>query len=50
MTPPGAATALALSAIVFAAAGSGVPAAYVAVLGAMGVPALVGWLVAHRVR
>ena len=46
----GAATALALSAIVFAAAGSGVPAAYVAVLGAMGVPALVGWVVAHRVR
>jgi MFS family permease len=46
----GAATALALSAIVFAAAGSGVPGAYVAVLVAMGVPALVGWLVAHRVR
>ncbi|TQN48087.1 putative MFS family arabinose efflux permease [Humibacillus xanthopallidus] len=46
----GAATALALSAIVFAAAGSGVPAAYVAVLGAMAVPALVGWLVSHRVR
>ena len=50
MTRPGAATALALSAIVFAAAGSGVPAAYVAVFGAMAVPALVGWLVAHRVR
>jgi hypothetical protein len=46
----GAATALALSAIVFAAAGSGVPGAYVAVLGAMAVPALAGWLVAHRVR
>ena len=46
----GAATALALSAIVFAAAGSGVPAAYVAVLGTMAVPAVVGWLVAHRVR
>ena len=46
----GAATALALSAIVFAAAGSGVPAAYVAVLGTMAVPAAAGWLVAHRVR
>ena len=46
----GAATALALSALIFAAAGSGVPAAYVAVLGTMAVPAVVGWLVAHRVR
>ncbi len=46
----GAATALALSAIVFAAAGSGVPAAYVAVLATMAVPALAGWLVAARVR
>ncbi len=46
----GAATALALSAIVFAAAGSGVPAAYVAVFATMAVPAVVGWLVAHRVR
>jgi MFS family permease len=46
----GAATALALSAIAFTAAGSGVPAAYVAVLGAMAVPALAGWLVSHRVR
>ncbi|MEO7447942.1 MAG: MFS transporter [Humibacillus sp.] len=46
----GAATALALSAIVFAAAGSGVPTAYVAVFAVMAGPALVGWLVAHRVR
>ena len=46
----GGATAIALSAVVFAAAGSGVPGAYVAVFGAMAVPALVGWLVAHRVR
>lgn len=45
-----AATALALSAIVFAASGSGVPAAYVAVFAVMAVPALVGWSVAHRVR
>jgi len=45
-----AATALALSAIVFAAAGSEVPAAYVAVFAVMAAPALVGWLVAHRVR
>ena len=46
----GAATALALSAIIFAAAGSGLPTAYVAVFGAMAVPACIGWLVAHRVR
>jgi MFS family permease len=46
----GAATALALSAIVFAAAGSEVPTAYVAVFGVMAAPALVGWLVAPRVR
>ncbi|MGO4598531.1 MFS transporter [Terrabacter sp. 2RAF25] len=46
----GAATAIALSAIVFSAAGSGVPAAYVAVFAAMSAPALLGWLVAHRVR
>jgi MFS family permease len=46
----GAATAIALSAIVFSAAGSGVPAGYVAVFAVMGVPALLGWLVAHRVR
>ena len=46
----GAATAIAVSAIVFAAAGSGVPTAYVAVFAAMAVPALLGWVVAHRVR
>jgi MFS family permease len=46
----GGATAIALSAVVFAAAGSAVPGAYVAVFAAMAVPALVGWLVAHRVR
>ncbi|MFM6849961.1 MAG: MFS transporter [Terrabacter sp.] len=46
----GAATAIALSAIVFAAAGSAVPQAYVAVFAVMAVPALLGWLVAHRVR
>ncbi len=46
----GAATAIALSAVVFAAAGSGVPTAYVAVFAAMAVPALLGWLVSHRVR
>ncbi|WP_460628878.1 MFS transporter [Intrasporangium mesophilum] len=46
----GGATAIALSAVVFAAAGSVVPGAYVAVFGAMAVPALVGWIVAHRVR
>ena len=46
----GAATAIALSAIVFAAAGSGVPTAYVAVFAVMAGPALLGWIVAHRVR
>jgi MFS family permease len=46
----GAATAIALSAIVFSAAGSDVPAAYVVVFAAMAVPALLGWLAAHRVR
>ncbi|MFD1054866.1 MFS transporter [Terrabacter terrigena] len=46
----GAATAIALSAIVFSGAGSGVPAAYVAVFAVMAAPALLGWLVAHRVR
>ena len=46
----GAATAIALSAVVFSAAGSGVPSAYVAVFAAMAVPALFGWLVSHRVR
>ena len=46
----GAATAIALSAIVFAAAGSAVPGAYAAVFAVMAVPALLGWVVAHRVR
>lgn len=46
----GAATAIAVSAIVFAAAGSAVPGAYVMVFAVMAVPALAGWLVAHRVR
>ena len=51
----GAATAIAVSALVFTAAGSSSAAtyaspAYVAVLAAMVVPALIGWLVAHRVR
>jgi len=51
----GAATAIAVSALVFTAAGSSSPdaygaAAYVAVLLTMLVPAVVGWLAAHRVR
>jgi MFS family permease len=51
----GGATAIAVSALVFAAAGSSSSAAYaapayVAVLVAMALPALVGWLVADRVR
>jgi len=46
----GAATAIALSAIVFASAGSAVPGAYVAVFAVMALPAVVGWLAAHRVR
>ena len=46
----GAATAIALSAIVFAGAGSSVPGAYAAVFAVMAVPALLGWIVAHRVR
>ncbi|WP_374968955.1 MFS transporter [Terrabacter sp. BE26] len=46
----GAATAIALSAIVFAGTGSTVPTAYAAVFAVMAVPALLGWLVAHRVR
>ena len=50
MTPSGAATAIAVSAIVFAGAGSAVPGAYAAVFAVMAVPALLGWVVAHRVR
>src|SRR3954447_3468069 len=46
----GAATAIALSAIVFAGAGSAVPGAYAVVFAVMAVPALLGWVVAHRVR
>jgi predicted MFS family arabinose efflux permease len=46
----GAATAIAVSAIVFAGAGSAVPDAYAAVFAVMAVPALLGWVVAHRVR
>src|SRR6478736_6328309 len=46
----GAATAIALSAIVFVGAGSAVPGAYAAVFAVMAVPALLGWGVAHRVR
>ncbi|MER7070189.1 MFS transporter [Terrabacter sp. NPDC000476] len=46
----GAATAIAVSAIVFTAAGAAVPDAYVAVFAVMALPALAGWLVAHRVR
>jgi MFS family permease len=46
----GAATAIAVSAIVFAGAGSAVPNAYAAVFAVMAVPALLGWVVAHRVR
>ena len=46
----GAATAIAVSAIVFAAAGSTVPDAYVVVFAVMAVPAVLGWVAAHRVR
>ena len=46
----GAATAIAVSAILFAAAGSSAPTGYAVVFAAMAVPALLGWLVAHRVR
>jgi MFS family permease len=46
----GAATAIAVSAIAFAAAGSVVPGAYVTVFAVMALPALLGWVVAHRVR
>jgi len=46
----GAATAIAVSAILFAAAGSAAPTAYAVVFAVMAVPGLVGWLVAHRVR
>ena len=46
----GAATAIAVSAIVFAAAGSTVPNAYVGVFAVMAVPAVLGWVAAHRVR
>jgi MFS family permease len=46
----GAATAIALSAIVFAAAGSAVPSAYVTVFAVMALPAVAGWVAAHRVR
>lgn len=46
----GAATAIAVTAIVFALAGSAVPGAYVAVFAAMTVPALLGWIIAPRVR
>jgi MFS family permease len=46
----GSATAIAASAIVFAAVGSTVPTAYAAVFATMAVPALIGWFVAHRVR
>jgi MFS family permease len=46
----GAATAIALSAIVFAGAGSSVPGAYAVVFALMAVPALLGWAIAHRVR
>src|SRR6478752_1269118 len=46
----GAATSIALSAIVFAGAGSSVPGAYAVVFTVMAVPALLGWGVAHRVR
>ena len=46
----GGATAIAVSAIVFAAVGSTIPQAYAVVFATMAVPALVGWLVAHRVR
>lgn len=46
----GAATAIAVSAIVFTAVGAAVPDAYVAVFAVMALPALAGWLVAHRVR
>lgn len=46
----GAATALAITAVVFAIAGSGIPTAFVAVALAMAVPAAIGTLVAGRVR
>lgn len=46
----GAATAIAVSAIAFAATGSTPPTAYAVVFALMAVPAAVGWLVAHRVR
>ncbi|MEW1953696.1 MFS transporter [Terrabacter sp. NPDC080008] len=46
----GAATAIAVSAIVFAGTGSAVPTAYAVVFAVMALPALAGWVVAHRVR
>ncbi|WP_034801730.1 MFS transporter [Intrasporangium oryzae] len=46
----GAATALSTTAILFAVAGSVVPGAYVVVFAAAAVPALLGWLIALRVR